>query len=51
VDGYVQEAAERLGHLSDIDPRACRERVQHLFSKEAMVAGYERVFETAIAGR
>ena len=34
----------------EIDPRACRERVQRLFSKEAMVAGYERVFERAIAG-
>ena len=50
VEDYVQQAAERLGRLSEIDPRVCRDRVQRLFSKEAMVAGYERVFERAIAG-
>jgi len=49
VENYAQEAAEKLKHLSEIDPRACRERVQRLFSKEAMVAGYERVFERVIA--
>ncbi len=49
VDDYVDQAAERLGRLSEIDPRACRERVQRLFSKEAMVAGYERVFERVAA--
>jgi glycosyltransferase involved in cell wall biosynthesis len=50
VERYGEEAAERLGRLSEIDPNACRERVQKLFSKEAMVAGYERVFETVVAG-
>ena len=45
VETYAEEAAERLDRLSEIDPHACRERVQRLFSKEAMVAGYERVFE------
>ena len=45
VDRFAEEAAERLTHLSDIDPGACRARVERLFSKEAMVAGYERVFE------
>jgi glycosyltransferase involved in cell wall biosynthesis len=49
VDDYVEQAAERLGRLSEIDPHVCRERVQRLFSKEAMVAGYERVFESVIA--
>jgi len=47
VEEYAAEAAARLGRLSEIDPRACRERVQRLFSKEAMVAGYEGVFERA----
>jgi glycosyltransferase involved in cell wall biosynthesis len=51
VEGYAEQAAERLRHLSEIDPFACRDRVQRLFSKEAMVAGYERVFERAIAER
>jgi len=50
AEDYAAQAAERLGRLSEIDPYACRERVQRLFSKEAMVAGYERVFERAVAG-
>ena len=51
VENYPDEAAERLTRLSEIDPHACRDRVQRLFSKEAMVAGYERVFERAVAER
>ena len=50
VEDYPAQAAERLGRLSEIDPHRCRERVRRLFSKEAMVAGYERVFDRAIAG-
>ncbi|TMK31499.1 MAG: glycosyltransferase family 4 protein [Actinobacteria bacterium] len=49
VENYAVEAAEKLKRLDEIDPRACRERVQRLFSKEAMVAGYEGVFERVIA--
>ncbi|MEW6060271.1 MAG: glycosyltransferase family 4 protein [Actinomycetota bacterium] len=45
VEDYAREAADRLRCLGEIDPAVCRERVQRLFSKEAMVAGYERVFE------
>jgi len=48
VEDYAAEAAERLKHLDEIDPNACRDRVRRLFSKEAMVAGYERVFERAL---
>jgi glycosyltransferase involved in cell wall biosynthesis len=48
VDDYPARAAEKLRRLGDIDPVACRARVQRLFSQEAMVAGYERVFERAI---
>ena len=50
VEDYVTEAADRLGRLSEIDPKTCRDRVQRLFSKEAMVAGYEAAFERAVAG-
>ncbi|MGZ4147463.1 MAG: glycosyltransferase family 4 protein [Actinomycetota bacterium] len=50
VEDFPAQAAERLRHLGDIDPHACRERVQRLFSKEAMVAGYERVYERVIEG-
>ena len=50
VEDYAREAAEKLKHLSEIDPNAGRERVQRLFSKQAMVAGYERVFDKVTAG-
>jgi glycosyltransferase involved in cell wall biosynthesis len=52
VDRYPEEAAERLNRLDTIDAAACRDRVWRLFSKEAMVAGYERIFaEVAALGR
>jgi glycosyltransferase involved in cell wall biosynthesis len=47
VEDYAAHAAERLSRLSEIDPHACRARVDRLFSKAAMVQGYERVFERA----
>jgi len=49
VEDYANQAAERLKRLSEIDPRACRDRVDRLFSKQAMVAGYEAAFERAVA--
>src|SRR5207248_6009830 len=45
VEDYPTEAAAALQRLGEIDPNACRARVQELFSKEAMVEGYERAFE------
>ena len=48
VEDYPKAAAAALQRLGEITPRACRERVQELFSKEAMVDGYERVFEEAV---
>jgi glycosyltransferase involved in cell wall biosynthesis len=50
VEDYPSVAAERLKHLDDIDPAACRRRVVEHFSKESMVEGYERIFEVAIGG-
>jgi glycosyltransferase involved in cell wall biosynthesis len=50
VENYAEEAVAALHRLGEIDPHACRERVQRLFSKEAMVEGYERVFEKVLAG-
>jgi glycosyltransferase involved in cell wall biosynthesis len=50
VERYAEEAAERLELLATIDAAACRDRVWRLFSKEAMVAGYERVFAEIVAG-
>ncbi len=49
VEGYAEAAADRLSRLGEIDPHACRDRVRRIFSKEAMVAGYERVFELAMS--
>ena len=49
VEDYPAQAADRLTRLSEIDPLACRDRVQRLFSKEAMVAGYEKAFERAVS--
>src|SRR6202142_2464049 len=42
----VQEAARALDTLVAIDRVACRERVQRLFSVEAMVKSYEHVYAT-----
>ena len=33
-----------LGRISEIDGRACRNRVQQYFSIDTMVEGYERVY-------
>jgi glycosyltransferase involved in cell wall biosynthesis len=49
VESYPEEAAERLAKLDSIDPAACRDRVWRLFSKEAMVAGYERIFADVVS--
>ena len=49
VERYPEEAADRLSHLDEIDPDVCRERVRRLFSKEAMVAGYERIYTDVAA--
>ena len=45
VDHYPEEAAEKLTQLGAISPQACRDRVDRLFDKQAMVEGYVRVFE------
>src|SRR6266481_8243909 len=42
----VNEAVRALKRLSEIDRGACRRRVQHCFSIETMVEGYEKVYET-----
>jgi glycosyltransferase involved in cell wall biosynthesis len=42
----VHEAVLMLDHLGEIDPNACRRRVQECFSIETMVQAYERVYET-----
>jgi glycosyltransferase involved in cell wall biosynthesis len=49
VEDYPREAAEALERVKEIDPRAGRRRVEELFSKETMVAGYERAFERVLS--
>jgi glycosyltransferase involved in cell wall biosynthesis len=46
VVGSVDEAVARLQWLPRIDRRACRQRVEQLFSIESMVASYEQVYRT-----
>lgn len=50
VTGFRRDGEDDLvdavGHVRDLDPAACRKRVEDLFSAEAMVRGYETVYET-----
>ena len=49
VDGYPEAAAEALHRTKDIDPKACRRHVEERFSAEAMVSGYEAVYERVLS--
>jgi glycosyltransferase involved in cell wall biosynthesis len=49
VENYPQEAAAVLQRLNEIDLKACRAYVEERFSGEAMVSGYEGVFERVLA--
>ena len=44
----VNEAVVALERISEIDRRACRQRVQQYFSIETMVKGYEQVYATIL---
>jgi glycosyltransferase involved in cell wall biosynthesis len=50
VDGYVEAAVEAIKRAPELDPRACRARVEERFSAEAMVDGYEAIFDRVLAG-
>ena len=49
VEDYPEQAAAALARVGEIDPAECRRWVEERFSKEAMVDGYERAFERALA--
>lgn len=49
VEGYAEAAALALTDVGQIDPKACRRHVEERFSAEAMVSGYEAVFERVVA--
>jgi glycosyltransferase involved in cell wall biosynthesis len=50
VEDYAHEAARALRRLAEIDPRACRRRVEENFTVERMLDGYEAVYRRATAG-
>jgi glycosyltransferase involved in cell wall biosynthesis len=51
VETYPLEAVIAVKRLDEIDPAACRRRVEQFFGKSAMVAGYEQVFQQILAER
>jgi glycosyltransferase involved in cell wall biosynthesis len=51
VETYAEDAAIASKRLDEIDPRACRRRVEERFSRDAMLTGYERAFERVLAER
>jgi glycosyltransferase involved in cell wall biosynthesis len=50
VESYAEDAVEAIKKCDDIDPRACRRRVEEHFSAEHMVAGYEALYERILSG-
>src|SRR4051812_26184483 len=50
VTGYLRQSIDELvatvAEVGRCSPKACRERVAHNFSADAMVAAYERVYES-----
>jgi glycosyltransferase involved in cell wall biosynthesis len=54
VTGFVcetlTEMAAAVGRVEALDRRACRERVERLFSPAAMADGYERAYAPLLAG-
>jgi glycosyltransferase involved in cell wall biosynthesis len=53
VTGYLRESIDGLvgaiGEIGRCSPLVCRQRVSENFSADAMVEGYERVYEAAIS--
>jgi glycosyltransferase involved in cell wall biosynthesis len=45
----VQEMAAAVDRLGELDPHVMRARVKEQFSAEAMVAGYERIYQQMLA--
>ena len=45
----VQEMAAAVDRVGDLDPHVMRARVKEQFSAEAMVAGYERIYQQVLA--
>jgi glycosyltransferase involved in cell wall biosynthesis len=54
VTGFRRDGTDQLldalNRIDEIDPAACRQRVEDRFSGPAMVKGYERVFAEVVGG-
>jgi glycosyltransferase involved in cell wall biosynthesis len=48
VEDYAEAAAKAIQRLDEIDPHACRARVEELFSKDRMVDEYEAVYRQVV---
>jgi glycosyltransferase involved in cell wall biosynthesis len=48
VEGFAELAAAKIAGISDLDPAACRARVEERFSARAMVEGYVSVFRRVL---
>jgi glycosyltransferase involved in cell wall biosynthesis len=49
IVGSAEEMAAAIGRVGELDPRAMRSRVEQRFSAEAMVTGYERIYQQVLA--
>ncbi|MGZ4145944.1 MAG: glycosyltransferase family 4 protein [Actinomycetota bacterium] len=54
VTGFLSDDVESMcatvDRLDEIDPRACRARVEKMFSARSMTDGYEKIFERIASG-
>jgi glycosyltransferase involved in cell wall biosynthesis len=54
VTGFVVETTDEfvdaVKHISEINPQRCRERVENMFTAQAMVDDYERVYMKVLGG-
>jgi glycosyltransferase involved in cell wall biosynthesis len=48
IVGSMEEMVAAIGRVGELDPHVLRDRVQQRFSAEAMLAGYERVYQEVL---
>ena len=47
----MDEFVDAVKHVNEISPRKCRERVEKMFTADAMVDGYEKVYTEVLGGK
>jgi glycosyltransferase involved in cell wall biosynthesis len=50
VEDWPEAAADAIQRLDEIDPEACRRRVEERFGKDLMVDRYEALFRRVLSG-